>query len=204
MDIISIAIAKKGAKIYTDTIAATKADKANTYTKAEVDKKLADVIQYTVVEELPETGSEGVIYLLPNGGEAPNVYDEYIWNTEPPKWEKIGTTEIDLTPYYQKTEVNELLDRDLAGNAKEMGDYFAEKLATIPHVKEVRHQGLLVGVEFDDSISGVDVKHGCIDRKLLITAIGDHIIRMIPPLIVSKEDCDKAVAIISETVSVLS
>ncbi len=101
-------------------------------------------------------------------------------------------------------EVNELLDRDLAGNAKEMGDYFAEKLATIPHVKEVRHQGLLVGVEFDDSISGVDVKHGCIDRKLLITAIGDHIIRMIPPLIVSKEDCDKAVAIISETVSVLS
>ncbi len=101
-------------------------------------------------------------------------------------------------------EVNELLDRDLAGNAKEMGDYFAEKLATIPHVREVRHQGLLVGVEFDDSISGVDVKHGCIDRKLLITAIGDHIIRMIPPLIVSKEDCDKAVAIISETVSVLS
>lgn len=120
MDIISIAIAKKGAKIYTDTIAATKADKANTYTKAEVDKKLADVIQYTVVEELPETGSEGVIYLLPNGGEAPNVYDEYIWNTEPPKWEKIGTTEIDLTPYYQKTEVNELLDGkiDIVENAE--------------------------------------------------------------------------------------
>lgn len=109
MDIISIAIAKKGAKIYTDTIAAAKADKANTYTKAEVDKMLADVIQYTVVQELPQTGQEGVIYLLGNGGSEPNIYDEYIWNTNPPKWEKIGTTEIDLTPYYQKTEVNELL-----------------------------------------------------------------------------------------------
>ena len=110
MDIVSIAIAKKGAKIYTDTIAATKADKSNTYTKAEVDRKLADVIQYTVVEELPETGQEGVIYLIGNGGTEPNIYDEYIWNTDPPKWEKIGTTEIDLTPYYQKTEVDALLD----------------------------------------------------------------------------------------------
>ena len=39
--------------------------------------------------------------------------------------------------------------RDLAGNAKKVGDYFASKLEKLPHVKEVRHQGLLVGVEFD-------------------------------------------------------
>ena len=69
-------------------------------------------------------------------------------------------------------EVGELLDRDLAGNAKKMGDYFSEKLAKMPHVKEVRHQGLLVGVELDDAVSGVEVKHACLDRKLLITAIG--------------------------------
>ena len=100
-------------------------------------------------------------------------------------------------------EVNELIDRDLAGNAKKVGDYFAEKLAKLPHVKEVRHQGLLVGVEFDDTISGVEVKHGCLDRHLLITAIGAHIIRLIPPLIVTEEDCDKAVAIIEETVKAL-
>ena len=65
-------------------------------------------------------------------------------------------------------------------------------------------QGLLVGVEFDDTISGVEVKHGCLDRKLLITAIGAHIIRMIPPLIVNEEQCDQAVAIIKETVEALS
>ena len=78
-----------------------------------------------------------------------------------------------------------------------MGDYFSAKLETLPHVKEVRHQGLLVGVEFDDTIGGVDVKHGCFDRHLLITAIG-------PPLIVSEEDCDKAYEIIKETVESLS
>ena len=100
-------------------------------------------------------------------------------------------------------EVNELLDRDLAGNAAKIGAYFMEQLKTLPHVKEVRGQGLLVGVEFDDTISGVDVKHECLHRHLLITAIGAHIIRMIPPLIINKEDCDKAVAIIREAVEAL-
>lgn len=101
-------------------------------------------------------------------------------------------------------QIGELLDRDLAGNAKKMGAYFMEQLRTLPHVREVRGQGLLVGVEFDDTISGVDVKHGCLERKLLITAIGAHIIRMVPPLIPNQDDCDKAVAIIRETVKSLS
>jgi acetylornithine/N-succinyldiaminopimelate aminotransferase len=100
-------------------------------------------------------------------------------------------------------EVEELLSRDLAGNAKEVGAYFMDKLKTLPHVKEVRGKGLLVGVEFDDAVSGVEVKHGALDRRLLITAIGQHIIRMIPPLIATKEDCDKAVAILKETVEAL-
>lgn len=100
-------------------------------------------------------------------------------------------------------EVNELLDRDLAGNAAKIGAYFMEQLKILPHVKEVRGQGLLVGVEFDDTISGVDVKHECLHRHLLITAIGAHIIRMIPPLIITEEDCDKAVAIIREALEAL-
>ena len=93
-------------------------------------------------------------------------------------------------------EVNELLDRNLAANAKKMGDYFSKKLESLPHVKEVRHQGLLAGVEFDDSVSGVDVKHKCLEKHLLITAIGAHTIRMIPPLIITEADCDKAFAIL--------
>ena len=97
-------------------------------------------------------------------------------------------------------EIDELLDRDLAGNAKEMGAYFMEELKKLPYVKEVRGQGLLVGVEFDDTVNAVDIKHGCFDRKLLVTAIGSSIIRMVPPLILTKEDCDKAFAILKETV----
>ena len=46
----------------------------------------------------------------------------------------------------------------------------------------------------------MEIKHGCFDRKLLVTAIGSSIIRMVPPLILTKEDCDKAFAILKETV----
>ena len=101
-------------------------------------------------------------------------------------------------------QIRELLDRDLAGNAKKMGQYFMEQLKIVPHVKEIRGQGLSVGVEFDDTVFGVDVKHKCFDKNLLITAIGDHIIRMIPPLILTKEDCDKAANIICESVKELA
>lgn len=100
-------------------------------------------------------------------------------------------------------QITELLDRDLAGNAKKMGAYFMEQLETLPHVKEVRGQGLLVGVEFKEGINAVDVKHGCLDRKLLITALNNSTIRMVPPLILTKEDVDKAVAVIKETVESL-
>ena len=101
-------------------------------------------------------------------------------------------------------EVNELIDNKLADNAKEVGDYFSEELEKLPYVKEVRHQGLLVGVDFEDNIAGLDVKHGCLERRLLITSIGAHTIRMVPPLIVSEEECDKAVCIINETLKSLA
>ncbi len=97
-------------------------------------------------------------------------------------------------------QINELLDRNLAGNAAEIGEYFKNKLLGLPHVKEVRGPGLLIGVEFDKSIKAIDVKHGCFDRKLIITAIGSSVIRMIPPLILTKEDCDKAYEIIEAAV----
>lgn len=95
--------------------------------------------------------------------------------------------------------INEMLEKDLAGNAKKIGAYFMDKLSKLPHVKEVRGQGLLVGVEFD-GLNSVDIKHVCFDKKLLITAIGSSVIRMVPPLIITENDCDKAYEIIKEAV----
>lgn len=67
-------------------------------------------IKLTVVETLPtEDIDTDTIYLVPKEDtETNNIYDEYIYVNE--AWEKIGTTEIDLTNYFTKQEVNDLLD----------------------------------------------------------------------------------------------
>lgn len=58
-----------------------------------------------VVTELPETGESNVIYLVPKQDEDENnVFDEYIWIND--DWELIGTTDIDLSDYYTKSEVD--------------------------------------------------------------------------------------------------
>ncbi|MGL6201753.1 MAG: aspartate aminotransferase family protein [Lachnospiraceae bacterium] len=101
-------------------------------------------------------------------------------------------------------QINELLDRDLAGNAKAMGEYFMNRLRSIPHVIEVRGLGLMIGAEFDDTVSGVDVKHECLEQKLLITALRQNVIRMVPPLTLTETECDLAASIIKQAVSNVS
>lgn len=95
--------------------------------------------------------------------------------------------------------VTEILDKDLSGNARKVGRYLRQELAKLPHVKEVRGKGLLVGCEYDLPIA-VEVKHGTLERKALITAIGDRVNRMIPPLIVTKDEVDQLISIMKEAI----
>lgn len=100
-------------------------------------------------------------------------------------------------------QIDELIDNNLSENAAKMGEYFMNKLHNLPKVKEVRGKGLLVGVEFEDGLSAADIKHACLDRKLLVTAVGSSIIRMLPPLIVTEAECDKAYEILKAAVESL-
>ena len=62
-------------------------------------------VKIEVVTELPETGEANVIYLVPKETEDENnVFDEYIWIND--EWELIGTTDIDLSNYYTKSEID--------------------------------------------------------------------------------------------------
>lgn len=60
-------------------------------------------ISFEIVQSLPLSGDAGTIYLLPNSGTSPNIYDEYIWVNN--AWEKIGTTNIDLSNYWNTTNL---------------------------------------------------------------------------------------------------
>jgi acetylornithine/N-succinyldiaminopimelate aminotransferase len=96
-------------------------------------------------------------------------------------------------------QIRELLDLKLAEQAARVGQYFMRKLAGLPGVREVRGKGLLVGVEFERDIAK-EVKHGCLDRFLLVTSVRPDIIRMAPPLVVTEKNCDEACEIIRAAV----
>ncbi len=99
-------------------------------------------------------------------------------------------------------QISEIIEEDLSGNAREVGAYFMEKLKSIPDVKEVRGKGLMIGVEFNSNIVN-DVKYNASEEGLLITAVRPAVIRFVPPLNVTKEDCDKACEILNKVVSAL-
>ena len=78
-------------------------------TEAYVDAAVGSVtgISFEVVQTLPSSGAAGTIYLVPNSGSGTNTYDEYIWITVSGagRWEKIGTTAVDLSGYVQFSDV---------------------------------------------------------------------------------------------------
>lgn len=61
-----------------------------------------------IVNELPETGEENTLYLVPQQepGEDP-WYKEYMWLDN--QWELIGTTSVDFSDYYTSNDVDNLL-----------------------------------------------------------------------------------------------
>ena len=83
-----------------------------------IDDALADItgVDFVLVDTLPATGEKGKIYLVPNGGAGSNVKDEYIW-LEPTGgtayFEKIGSTDIDLSGYVQASEMHALTNSEI-------------------------------------------------------------------------------------------
>lgn len=68
------------------------------------------LIDFRIVQVLPTTDiSESTIYMVPSlDAETQNLYDEYIYVNN--AWEKIGSKSIDLSDYYTKTQVDNLID----------------------------------------------------------------------------------------------
>ena len=103
-------------KVYAD-LAAYYYTKSETYSQAQVNKLLASVNKpaFEVVDTLPESGEQNVIYLVKKdtSSEQNDVYDEYIWITDEDgtaHWEHIGSTAVDLSNYYTKSEITALLN----------------------------------------------------------------------------------------------
>lgn len=93
-----------------------------------------------------------------------------------------------------------LLEDGILENCREVGAYLRERLGELKKkhfmIQEVRGMGLMVGMDL--TIDGAPIVQRCLERGLLINCAGDHILRFVPPLTISRDDVDRAVRILDE------
>ena len=101
--------------------------------------------------------------------------------------------------------LKEILDKDLAGNAKRMSERLVSgleelKRETDSQITEIRSAGLWIGIEFSTE-KATDVLNRCRENGVLVNKTSDTAIRLAPPLIVSEADCDQFLDVFGRAVS---
>jgi len=94
----------------------------------------------------------------------------------------------------------ELLERELIDNAASVGAYMRARMdswpARFPVVGDVRGLGLMIGIEL---LRGRDrVVQLAFERGLLVLGAGDEVIRLSPPLVITRDQADFAMAVLEE------
>jgi acetylornithine aminotransferase len=81
-----------------------------------------------------------------------------------------------------------------------MGDYLRKGLADCQDrhhvVRDVRGLGLLQGMELE--MDAKTVVSDCLKRGILINATGEHVLRFVPPLIITQPEIDRLLDVLSQ------
>jgi 4-aminobutyrate aminotransferase len=96
-------------------------------------------------------------------------------------------------------------DEDLLGNAREQGRLLLDGLAVVQRrapwlLEEVRGVGLMIGVEFPSAALAEAVQLACFRRGLLVLEAGESAVRLSPPLVVTREQCETALGLFGAAV----
>lgn len=94
--------------------------------------------------------------------------------------------------------LDELFDNGLLERSAAMGLYLGEKLEELKRkhasIVELRGMSLMRGIVFEQG--SAEVISACMEKGLLLVRAGGEVVRMVPPLIVTREEIDKAVDIL--------
>jgi acetylornithine/LysW-gamma-L-lysine aminotransferase len=87
---------------------------------------------------------------------------------------------------------------DLPGQAAEKGDWLLERLHALaaPQVREIRGQGLLVGLELKQRVQ--PHLSALLERGVLALPAGPNVLRLLPPLVIDYADLETVVAHLAE------
>jgi acetylornithine/LysW-gamma-L-lysine aminotransferase len=98
--------------------------------------------------------------------------------------------------------IDVLVKDKLAERAERIGGYFKAKLEELQSkyniVKEIRGLGLMLGMEFRYDVRNIIMK--TLENGVLVLDAGRNVLRFLPPLVITKEQVDKALAVLDKVI----
>jgi acetylornithine/N-succinyldiaminopimelate aminotransferase len=105
-----------------------------------------------------------------------------------------------------KAAIEVMLDENLVHQSQELGDYLKANLEQMASkyeiVKEVRGKGLMIGIELTKNCG--DVVTEAREQGVLINCTADTVVRLLPPLIITKEQLDMVVKVLDDALAKMS
>jgi acetylornithine aminotransferase len=99
-----------------------------------------------------------------------------------------------------KATLETMVEEDVPAKAAEAGEYLMrrlrEALSGVLFVQDVRGLGLLVGIQCAGPVSSVLAEAQA--KGLLVLSAGPNVVRLLPNLLVTKDEIEEAVAILAE------
>jgi ornithine--oxo-acid transaminase len=95
-----------------------------------------------------------------------------------------------------RTALKVLVEERMVENAAAVGNYFIERLSKIKsdYIKEVRGRGLMIGVELLPEAGGARaVCEKLMEKGVLSKECHQNVLRLTPPLVITREEVDWAV-----------
>ena len=112
-----------------------------------------------------------------------------------------------LTTAVAKHVWKRISDPKFLENVQKMGEYSKQRADEVikksPLVKAFRGQGLLMGLEFRENVPNSTFVDHCRDHGLLVVGAGSNTVRLLPPLIVNKQEIDEAFEIIKKVLATM-
>lgn len=141
-----------------DNLTSSDTNKSLSAKQGKVLKDLIDNLvnlQIAIVDSLPSTGENNIIYLVKKAGTGTDVHDEYVYVEG--AWEKIGSTDIDLSDYYTKSQVNDLIDElegKVSANSSTINSIVTNG-SIVPKTLTIQKNGTNVLSSWNGSTAGV-------------------------------------------------
>jgi len=133
---------------------------ADYYEKSEVNALIGGVVgsKFMIVETLPSRGRSNIIYLVkdPNASQE-DIFIEYLWIEDVRDYERVGSTRIDLSDYYTKTQVDAMIPTvnnarvTLTQGGVTKGSFTLNQNANVSIALEVGSSSTQVQTDWDES-----------------------------------------------------